>query len=305
MARRSSKALRQRGHELDLLGPRERRINGLSHGRRVRIGRTIEQGFETDWQIALRHARCRCDIRRGPGRSRPPRRASRRSRSSKSVIAERTAGSPAVKIACTRATSSADRRQVVPEDTDRPGLGEHQSVNGLEQRYAPPGAQRAIQGSKGGRLVNDIDQYRPSRRHIHRVIANAGQVLGGSGHELGPIERFARQNRLSTALQKRRGHVREDHLAFRTNTIESFEPDQPVARADIEQRPTFERLGVSEHPAADGGQTRERGLSLLLAAPVAALENPSRPTIGLGCHRTSISAPCDPSRSRGARFRLD
>lgn len=187
-------------------------------------------------------------------RSKPAASASAtRSRSSKSIIA-----------GCGRVFELVERRLdlvckvgdggdvVAPEAVGR--LGEHEAVDGFKERDAPAAPQRAMQGGKRAGFVGDVDEHRAGGDHVDRRVGDLGEVLSARRDEPSTIQHAARSDRLAALLQQGSGDVGKDHAAVRSNALESFEADQAVARADIEQGRPVQRLGAAEHAVANRTQ---------------------------------------------------
>ena len=90
--------------------------------------------------------------------------------------------------------------------------------------------------------------------------------------------------------EQRVGDVREDHRSLRADACQRLEADEPVSRADVQQRRALQRLGVAEHALEDRGQPVADRRTLALVTGVAALEQPARPAVGLQRHYLSLKA---------------
>ena len=144
----------------------------------------------------------------------------------------------------------------VAEVDELPQLGVA-AVDRLEDRRPPAGPQHAKELPRGLRLSAHVDEHRPGRHDVHRIIRQRQHLR--IADEIRDARILTVRAQLFEAVDR---DVERDHRALGAESVERAEHEQTRARAHVEDRVVLFEPRAVEHPLAGLLERRDRVVTL-------------------------------------------
>jgi hypothetical protein len=116
-------------------------------------------------------------------------------------------------------------------------------------------------------------------RGRRRIRRHAAELRGVCLREARSVGKPKVPGRLLGAFEQRWGDVRKHDRSGRSDALQGFKTDQPIATAEVEQRHPVQLPSRAQDPIADGRQPVKPHPTLTIVAGIASLAKPLTPSI--------------------------